>query len=141
MSIYTDHHHPLGSGSSIALAFAEHGCQQIYLGDSSLDGLQACRNTIGKLCPSAQVHIQEFDRSSEKSVSQFFSAVGNTLGRIDFAVNVVSQAQERTVPIGHDVDGFDRSFHVYQRGVCVLGAFSAEPSHHLGVDDYLGLSD
>ena len=109
-----------GTGSSVALAFAKCGCQQIYLGDTTSDELQACRDSISKLYPSTQVHVQEFDRSNEESVDQFFKKACETLQRIDFAVNVVSQAQDSDVPTGLSIDGFDRNYHIYQRGVYIL---------------------
>lgn len=108
-----------GTGLSTALKFAEHGCDQVYLGDNTLETLEDCRNTIQKQYPSVKVHIQEFDRSEEEAVDKFFSKVTATLKRIDFAVNVVSQAQEPELPTEHSIPGFDRNFRVYQRGVCV----------------------
>lgn len=115
--INTDPIHILETASSIALAFAEHGCEQIYLGDSSLGGLEASRNAIKKRYPSVQVQIQAFDRSNEESVDEFISNAADYLKRIDYAVNVVSQAQESDLPKEHSIEGFDRNFHIYQRGV------------------------
>lgn len=105
------------SGLAVALAFAERGCEQIYLGDSSLDGLRASSDAIRKLYPSVQVHIDEFDRANEEAVDKFFSKVKETFKRIDFAVNIISQGQETDVPTGLSVDGFDRNYQIYQRGV------------------------
>lgn len=92
----------------------------MYLGDGSSEGLQAIRDHMRKSHPATQVHIGTLDTSSEEAVDEFFSKVTTTLGRIDFAVNVCSQAQVQAsaVPVGHDVDGFDRNYRVYQRGVC-----------------------
>lgn len=107
----------LETGSSVALAFAEHGCEQIYLGDSTLEGLEASRSAIMKRYPSVQVDVQAFDRSDEDSVDNFMSKAAEVLKRIDYAVNVASQAQESDLPKEHSVEGFDRNFRIYQRGV------------------------
>lgn len=117
---HIDQIHMLETASSIALAFAEHGCEQIYLGDNTLGALEASRNAIKKRYPSVQVHIQAFDRSNEDSVDQFILKTAECLKRIDYAVNVVSQAQESDLPREHSVEGFDRNYHIYQRGVRLL---------------------
>lgn len=115
-----------GTGTSIALAFAEHGCGRIFLADtSSAEGLRTCRDTIKRRYPSVQVHIKEFDGSSEETVDRLFSEVVEALERIDFAVNVVSQGRdgEASVPTGLSVEGYDRNFQVYQRAVCFVCVF------------------
>jgi NAD(P)-dependent dehydrogenase (short-subunit alcohol dehydrogenase family) len=65
------------------------------------------------------VYIAEFDRIDEVSVNQFFSRVKETVGQVDFAVNIHSQAHEPELPVGHDIDAYDQNFKTYQRGVCI----------------------
>jgi NAD(P)-dependent dehydrogenase (short-subunit alcohol dehydrogenase family) len=93
-----------------------------------LDDVQAVREDIEKQYPSTSVHVYAFDRSSEVSVNSFIQEVANTTGRIDFAINVVSQPQPSTMPIGHDIEQFDKDFKLYQRGVSQLSPLS---THHI----------
>jgi NAD(P)-dependent dehydrogenase (short-subunit alcohol dehydrogenase family) len=110
-----------GSGRAIALAFARHGCSMIVLGDESLDALEACQHAVAGSHPSTEVHVYTLDRSSEGSVDKFFQKVTEISTRVDYAVNVISQAQKGNVPLGHDIEGYDRHFDIFQRGVCLPG--------------------
>ena len=105
------------------MTFARCGCQQIFLGDTALQGLEDCRDKIVAHYASVNVHIKAFDRSSEDDVDQFYAGVTEALDRIDFAVNLTSQTQESQVATGLSIPDYDRMFSIYQRGVGVYGPF------------------
>ena len=100
---------------------ARQGCEQIVLADDSLRDLQACRDKVLVQFPSARVHIEVFDQSSEDDVDRLFAAVLEQFPRIDFAINVVCQMQSQSnqapQPTALNIAQYDRNFAVYQKGV------------------------
>ncbi|KAK5061331.1 hypothetical protein LTR84_007873 [Exophiala bonariae] len=112
------------TGFAIALACANHGCEQIILADGSPGELQSFRDKVLGQYPSADVHVEAFDRSIEDDVDRVFSAIRERFLRIDFAVNVVCQTQARTCqdlkPTALDITQYDRNFAIYQRGLFLI---------------------
>jgi NAD(P)-dependent dehydrogenase (short-subunit alcohol dehydrogenase family) len=86
--------------------------------------LEKTRALVVSRHPSVQVHLKAFDRSSEDGVENFFAAVVESLGRIDFAVNVVSQAQDMATVTGLSVEKYERCYLNSQRGVSVTQGVS-----------------
>jgi NAD(P)-dependent dehydrogenase (short-subunit alcohol dehydrogenase family) len=114
----------LDVGVATILLFARSGCEHIFIGDSDVARLEKTRALAISQHPSVQVHLKAFDRSSEYGVEKFFAAVADSLGRIDFAVNVVSQAQDTATVTGLSVEKYDRCYLNSQRGVSVTQGVS-----------------
>jgi NAD(P)-dependent dehydrogenase (short-subunit alcohol dehydrogenase family) len=99
--------------------FARSGCEHIFIGDSDEAKLEQTRELVVSRNPSVRIHLKAFDMSSEEGVEKFFAAVVESLGRIDFVVNVVSQAPDVAAVTGLSVEKYDKCYSLYQRGVSI----------------------
>ena len=97
--------------------FARYGCEQIFLGDSTLQRLEECRRAITSQYSSVCIHVRVFDGSREGAVDEFFVAVMQSLGRVDFFVNVISEAREQHKATGLSIVEYDRCYSIHQKGV------------------------
>jgi NAD(P)-dependent dehydrogenase (short-subunit alcohol dehydrogenase family) len=99
--------------------FARSGCEHIFIGASDEAKLEQTRELVVSQHPSVKMPLKAFDRSSEEGVEKFFAAVVESLGRIDFAVNVVSQTLDIAAVTGVSVEKYDKCYSTYQRGVSI----------------------
>ena len=108
----------IDTGVAIAFMFARSGCESIFLGDLSTNRLEECRDSISVEYPGVKVHFKALDRSNESDVNVFYAEVNQTLGRIDFSVDVVStQGQDTSSTRGLSIEKYDQCFSVSQKGV------------------------
>ncbi|CAK7216535.1 hypothetical protein SCUCBS95973_002836 [Sporothrix curviconia] len=106
-----------GIGRSIALKFAERGCQKLFLVDINKAGLTETQRLVTDMAPSAKtaVHITNVTVAAE--VEAMVAACVEAFGRIDFAMNNAGIAQGGVRTTETSTAMFDRTIDVNERGV------------------------
>lgn len=108
-----------GIGRATACAFALHGCQNLFLGDLNIEGLEETKKII--LAENeVQVHISRLDIADEAMVASFHDKCVKIFGKIDYVANVAGYAHPASECHALAEKQFDLSYNVNMKGVSNL---------------------
>lgn len=117
-----------GIGRATVLCFARDGCDQLILGDLSVEGLQETQKLVLEKYPSTQIEIQRLDVGDENSVEAIYKVAVSKFGRVDFVANVAGYGHPAQPITSLTVDHYQTSFNVNIRGVGTIENISKPES-------------